>query len=321
MRQDRILALVLIAICVIAAMGNWLGSGRPSSTEVSVRRSADWNRSVSAIKADVALIPIRGVIESATGSTFGESSPSADTVVKAIRRARNDQVQAILMPINSPGGTAAASEAIYNELMRIRQETKIKIVASMGDVAASGGYFVASAAHHIVASPSTLTGSIGVILRSSKVTGLLKTIGVETETIKSGQYKDIFSPFRDTTPGERTLLEGIVEDTYQHFLTAIVAGRKISLEQLKPLADGRVFTGAQALKVKLVDSLGNASDALDKVTELAQIKGEPTVRNYLVPSFADYFTPFFSASLEHLIPGYQQAKLSLWNKIPLTLME
>jgi protease-4 len=315
MRLDRILALLLIAICLVAAIGNWMNG--PLS-----RSDSSFTASPSVGLVNVALIPVRGVITATSDSPVGNSTSSSDDIVKAIRRARKDNVKAILMPINSPGGSAAASQEVYAELMRTRKETAIQIVASMGDVAASGGYYVASAAHHIVANPSTLTGSIGVIIQSTQVSGLLNTIGVRPVTFKSGTYKDILSPFRDPTEGERALVEDMIQDTYQQFLDAIVAGRRnLPLTALKPLADGRIFTGAQALKAGLIDSLGNYSDALKKAAELAKIQGEPTVKNYLTPRLPDLLSGFVSRSAETLIPGYRDAKLALWNKVPLTLME
>jgi protease-4 len=314
MRLDRIFAIALILICLVAAIGNWQG-GRPTGSGMPLTETP------SAAQTDIALIPVRGLISSTSGTAFSDTSPSAESVIKAIRRARKDQVKAILLQINSPGGTAAASQAIYEELMRTRKDTNLQIVASFGDVAASGGYYVASSAHHIVANAGTLTGSIGVILQSNKVFDLMNKIGVQTDTIKSGPYKDLLSPFRATTEGERTILQGLVNDSYQQFLDAVVAGRGISLDKLKPLADGRVFTGAQAKSVGLVDSLGNYSDALNKAAELAKIKGEPTVRNYLIPNFRESLESLFTTSVDQLIPGYREAKFVLWNKIPLTLME
>ncbi len=311
MRFERILALVIAIACVVAAVGNWIGA--PPQQVISPASPAGG-------KADVALLEVYGQIaDSATGggpfsSTTGTN---ANTLIQQIRQARKDDVKAILLLINSPGGTAAASQAIYDELMRVRKETNTKIVAALGDVAASGGYFVASAAHHIVANPASVTGSIGVIVRTQNVSPLLDRLGVKSSSIQSGPYKDILSPFRETTSPEREIIQAVVTESYQQFLNAIVAGRGISLAQLRPLADGRIFTGSQAQKVKLVDSLGNVHTALDKTAELAKIQGEPNVRNY---SAANLWQSFFP-SFESLIPGYQQVQQARWHKIPLALME
>ena len=178
---------------------------------------------------------------------------------------------------------------------------------------------MASAAHHIVANPASVTGSIGVIIRTRNVSSLLDKIGVKSDSIKSGQYKDILSPYRENTTDERDLLQAIVNESYDQFLQAIVEGRGMPLKELKPLADGRIYTGTQAQKVELVDSLGNYSDALAKAAELAKIKGEPVVRNYT--GVVNPFSAFFSTSLEQLLPGYQDAQLNRWHKIPLMLME
>ena len=316
MRLDRILAIGLIFVCLIAALGNWLGS------DVSRVETAGKGVGTLGGASDIALIEVYGLIsdEATTGSFAGVSRSNSNTIIKISRQARKDGVKAILLQINSPGGTLAASQSVYDELMRIRQETDIKIVASLGDVAASGGYYIASAADHIVANPGSVTGSIGVIIQTQNISDLFDKIGIQTNTIQSGEYKDILSPFRDRTEDEQALLQEIVAQSYQQFLDAIVAGREISMEALRPLADGRIFTGAQALEVNLVDSLGNTHDAIQKAAELANIQDEPRIRNYSSStSLRKSLEIFFSSSLEHLIPYYQDVQLIRWNNIPLAL--
>lgn len=312
MRLDRILVSALIAICLVAALGNWLGGGPQIATPKISPEG----------KANVALLEVYGTIsDEATTSPFGGvDSSNSNALIKAIRQARKDQVKGILVHINSPGGTAAASEAVYSELIRTRKETDIKVVASLGDVAASGGYFVASAADHIMANPASITGSIGVIIQTQNISSLLDKIGVQTNTIKSGQYKDILSPFRSTTDNERQILQTVVMDSYQQFLSAVSTSRKIPLEQLKPLADGRIFTGRQAQQAKLVDSLGNTYDALQKLADLAGIQGDPTVRNYTSTNLRESLGLLFSTSLQGL-PGSQLAQQVRWHKIPLALRQ
>jgi protease-4 len=314
-RSDKILAFVLIIICLVAALGNWLGGNTPEAQTARERGGV-------ATEANVALLEIYGPISDQPTTFFATGDTSnSNSLINWIRQAREDGVKAILLHINSPGGTAAASQAVYNELMRVRKETDIKIVTSMGDVTASGGYYVASASHHIVANPATVTGSIGVIIRTQNVSPLLSKIGVEIDNFKSGQYKDILSPYRDTSDAEQAILNRIVAQTYQQFLDAIVAGRSITLDNLRPLADGRIFTGEQALRLNLVDSLGNYHDALMKTAELANIQGEPSVRNYSTGGWHNPFEIFLSSSLERFIPGYQQVQQANWNKIPLALWE
>jgi protease IV len=312
MRVDRLLAMILIVICLTAAVGNWLvGSAQFQTSER--------NKS----STDIALIDIYGGI-SDTASTFGSSGgASANALLEAIGEARKDKVKAILLRINSPGGTEAAAQSVFSELMRTRKETDIKIVASLGDLAASGGYYIASAAHHIVANPSTLTGSIGVIVQTQNVGPFLDKLGVQSGSVQSGKYKDILSPFRSTTEGDRKIIQGIVSDSYEQFLASIVEGRNISLAELRPLADGRIYTGAQAKAVKLVDSLGNYRDAVKKTAELVQIKGEPKIRSYsskgLSESILGRLLPFSASSL---IPiesnGFSAAYR---DKVPMALME
>jgi protease IV len=313
MRFDRLLATILIVICLVAALGNWLMG---SSFQAPERSKAS---------VDIALIDVYGSIsDSASSSLFGGAEgANATTLLEGIRQARQDKVKAILLRINSPGGTAAAAQSVYTELMRARKETKIKIVASLGDLTASGGYYVASAANHIVANPSTLTGSIGVIMHTQNVSPLLDKLGVQSGSIQSGRFKDILSPYRSTTEDERKILQGIVSDSYEQFLASIIEGRNISLAELRPLADGRIFTGAQAKQFKLVDSLGNYRDAVKKTAELIQVKGEPKIRNYtrkgLSGSLLGRLLPF---SVGPLFPsGSSELTAQNWDKVPLALME
>lgn len=232
-------------------------------------------------------------------------------------------MKAILLNINSPGGSAAASQAIFEELMRVRQKGKVKIVVAMADVAASGGYYVAAAADHIVANPSTITGSIGVIVQIQNLTDLLKKVGVQTVTIKSGKFKDIASAYRPITPGETDLLKSFVNESYQQFFEAILRGRrgKITRAELEPVADGRILIGAAALDAKLIDSLGNYYDAVDQVKKLTGLKTEPVIRNYLTPDWRESFQQLFSFSLDQWFPEQRLHRLTYWNKIPLALMD
>jgi protease IV len=312
MRLDRLLIILLLVICLVATVGNWIVG--------SSFRNSERNASV-----DIALMDIYGGIGD-TGSSGPFSSAggaSANSLLESIQKARKDKVKAILLRINSPGGTAAASQSVNHELMRLRKETNIKIVASLGDVAASGGYYIASAAHHIVANPSTLTGSIGVIIRTQNVGSLLEKLGVQSATVQSGQYKDILSPFRTTTADERQIIQGIVSDSYEQFLASIVEGRGIPLSELRKLADGRIFTGAQAKTVKLVDSLGNYQDAVQQTSKMIGVKKEPTIRNYTNSgsgSLLGKLLPFLNGSSNSSY-GTTVPTTVNWDKVPLALME
>ncbi len=188
---------------------------------------------------------------------------------------KNEDVKAIVLRINSPGGGVGPSQEIYAE---VKKTTRLKkVVASMGAIAASGGYYVGAAADHIMANPGTITGSIGVVMEFADAQELFKKIGVSAVVIKSGDYKDTGSPLRKMTPEERRLLEGFVGNVHQQFVTAVAEGRKMSEETVRTIADGRIFSGQEAQKLGLLDSLGNMEDAIALAAELGGIKGEPSV--------------------------------------------
>lgn len=187
----------------------------------------------------------------------------------------SSSIKAILVRLETPGGGVAASQEIYQKLAHLRDEKNIPIIASMGGVAASGGYYISLGADTIVANPGTTTGSIGVLAEIPVYGALLKKIGVEVEVIKSGKFKDTGSPHRALTPEEKKYLQGWVDDTYQQFVETVAAERGMDLQQVELLADGRVYTGRQALKLGLVDILGSMDDALRIAGELGGITGKP----------------------------------------------
>src|SRR5215475_4416035 len=193
--------------------------------------------------------------------------------------ADDPRVKAILLRIDSPGGGVAASQEISDQVRWLKDEKKKKIVVSMGSVAASGGYYIACGADKIIANPGTVTGSIGVIAEWVNYGNLLKWAQMEPEVIKSGEFKDVGSPTRALTPKERDYMQGLINQMFGQFVNAVADGRKefLSRDQVLRLADGRVYTGEEALKEKLVDDLGNYDFALKKTAELAQIRGEPQV--------------------------------------------
>lgn len=226
----------------------------------------------------IGLIAVEGTIAAGEGGLFsGEGG--GDRLLEKIRRAGDDPVKALVVRINSPGGSAAASQEIYAELKKIREKGKI-VVVSMADVAASGGYMIACAADYIVANPATVTGSIGVIIDATNTQGLYNLLGIEYEVIKSGEFKDTLNPARPLTDAEKELLEVMVGDIYDQFVDTVVEGRGLSREKVLTYADGRVFTGQQALKIGLVDELGNLYDALDIAAEKAGIEGKPQIHRY-----------------------------------------
>ncbi|WP_447970515.1 signal peptide peptidase SppA [Nitrospira sp. M1] len=189
----------------------------------------------------------------------------------------NPMVKAIVVRIDSPGGGVAPSQEIYNAVKRVKSEYNKTVVASMGTVAASGGYYIAVASDRVLANPGTLTGSIGVIMQMANFEELLKKVGVQNFVIKSGRYKDIGSPFRPMEDEDRQLLQSVMDDVHRQFIEAVAEGRSLDVADVEVLADGRVFTGQQAKDSLLIDELGDLTDAIALAGRLGGIEGEPRV--------------------------------------------
>lgn len=189
--------------------------------------------------------------------------------------AKDQSVKAIVLRVDSPGGAVAPSQEIYEEVRKA--VLKKKVVVSMGSVAASGGYYISSPATRIIANPGTLTGSIGVIMEIPNLEGLMNKVGVKTEVIKSGRHKDMASAFRGIGKEERVILQDVLDDVHDQFIKAVAEGRKMLPDDVKKLADGRIFTGRKALEAGLIDELGNLEDAIKAAAKMAGIKGEPDV--------------------------------------------
>ena len=240
-------AVMFIAIVVAASRGD--------ST------SSEWR-----IGAKVAIVPIEGEILEAR-----------ETIDRIHRYAAAGNVRAIVMRIDSPGGAIAPTQEIYETIRKTRKESGKPFIASIGNVGASGGFYIASACDRIVANPGSITGSIGVILQWFDVKDLLTWAKLQPETIKSGAMKDAGSPFRDLTDEERAYFQRIVMQLREQFVRAVAEGRegKISAAEISQIADGRVFTGEEALSLKLIDELGNLDDAVMAAGKLAGIRGKP----------------------------------------------
>jgi len=214
----------------------------------------------------------------------------------------NQSVKAIILRVDSPGGAVAPSQEIYEEVRKAA--AKKKIVVSMGSVAASGGYYISAPASRIVANPGTLTGSIGVIMEIPNLEGLLNKVGVKTEVIKSGAHKDMASAFRGIGKEERAILQDVLDDVHEQFIDAVAEGRKMLPEKVRKIADGRVFTGRQAVKAGLVDELGNLEDAVKTAAKLAGISGEPGVIDKKEKtSITDFLRGKLPKELTDLVPS------------------
>lgn len=248
-RGIGILSAFLLVFVLTAFLLSYLGGGQSGA--------GLWSEAVGVIE-------VRGVIN------------DADKIVDSIRRfAKADHVRAVVLRVESPGGGVTPSQEIYRELTRLRE--KKPVIASLGGVAASGGYYIASACSTIVANPGTITGSIGVIMETVNVQGLLEKLGVKGVVIKAGTYKDLGSPLRDMSPEERRILGTMLDDVHRQFIAAVATGRHMDEAKIQPLADGRVYSGEQALRLGLVDQLGNFQDAITLAAEKAGIAGEPQV--------------------------------------------
>jgi protease-4 len=205
----------------------------------------------------------------------GTITDSEPVMSQLVAFKKDKAIKAIILRVNSPGGGVAPSQEIYREV-RKAAATKT-VVASMGDVAASGGYYVACAANKIVANPGTLVGSIGVLMEFVQLEELLRKIGVGFEVLKSGEFKDIGSPYRKLSERERELLNSLILDTRNQFVEAVAQGRHLPVEKIKEIADGRIFSGAQSKQLGLVDQLGNFQDALDLAKKMSGVEGEVTL--------------------------------------------
>ena len=221
--------------------------------------------------------PRVGIVECKGTIGDGERGVEADKIVKLLRKyERDDDVKAVVVRIDSPGGAVAPSQEIYSAIRNLRK--KKKVVASMGSMAASGGYYIAAASDEIYASPGTLTGSIGVIFMHFNVRPLLDTVKVEETTLKSGKYKDTLSPFRPINEQDREEVQGISDDVYSQFIRAVAEGRGLKEDEVRKLAEGRIYTGRRAKELHLVDELGGFQDAVAKAWQLAQQSGEPRLQ-------------------------------------------
>ena len=219
----------------------------------------------------VVLIPVRGILVPG-GTPFGIHDP-ARVLSSMLDRAREQRAAAVILALNTPGGGITTCDVMLKMLKDFRREGGVPIVALMGDVAASGGYYVASAADHIMAHPTTITGSIGVMMPLYDASRLLRMLGVADRTVKSGEFKDLGSPFADKTPEERQresqVLNDIVDHMHERFVQVVAEGRALEPEEVRKLADGRIYTSEQAQELKLIDSIGYERDAVEKAKELA----------------------------------------------------
>ena len=246
----------------------------------------------------------------------GLISDSSEINKAIIAFREREDIKAIVLRIDSPGGAVGPSQEIYREVIKVKKENKV-VVASMGSVAASGGYYIAAAADQIVANPGTITGSIGVIIEFANVQELLDKLGLKGVVIKSGKFKDTGSPLREMGDEERSILQGVVNDIHRQFVAVVAENRKLDINDVKDIADGRIFSGAQAQKARLVDKLGNLEDAVELASNLAGIEGKPHVV-YSRSSKGSLLDIIFGKGMDSFFSRFQQ---TLYNPLYLLRLQ
>ena len=283
-----LLVLAVGAVVVVLAVGA-SGPGAPV---------ADYQEEyVSGEGAEkVAVVPVVGTIASADNSVPGTQPPvTPEGLADALRQAEEDPaVRAVVLEVNSPGGGTTASDEMHQSILDFRESSGKPVVVSMQDTAASGGYYISTAADRIVANETTLTGSLGVIFQLNNFTELAEKYGYQREIIKSGEFKDIANSFRELSPEDREILQSIVNESYDEFVSVIVEGRNLPEERVREIADGRVYSGLQAREIGLVDSFGGVDEAAEISQDLAGVD-EATVVRYVQPeTFTDALLASFA---------------------------
>jgi len=249
----------------------------------------------------IAVIPLTGAITTGGASSFSGSTITPDLVSNYLAKAESDMaVKAIVFRIESPGGEIVPCQEILWEIERVK-ETKI-IVVSMGGMAASGGYYISTKADKIVALPTTMTGSIGVISQVTNIEGLLDKLGIQIETFKGGKYKDMYRGFREMTLEEEEIVQRMIDEYYESFIDVVAEGRGLSREEVRNLATGQIYTGAEAKELGLVDELGDLNTAIDLAAELAGIE-VPIVDYYQPPALTLWSLLGFVSAIQARISG------------------
>lgn len=294
--------LLLAVLCFVVSLLKGKNNSDPTSVTVPDR---------------VAVINISGTITSGmdTQDNLWQQSTgvTSGSIMHQLREAGEDKtVKAVLLNIDSGGGSATAAEEVSREILRFKEQCRKPIVTTMGDSAASAAYWIAACgSDRIYANATTLTGSIGVYMPYMNTEELFKKIGISTSKIKSGPYKDMMTNDRPMTPEEKAILQSIVDEIYDQFVSTVAAGRKMDPYKVRQLADGRVYTGAQAQKLGLVDNLGNYYDALKAAGELGEIKpqkdGLPPVKKHEQPKPWEYI---LGAQFAHVLKTQFLGQLS-----------
>lgn len=297
-----IVILILLGLAWTAGFGSGLFAG--VSAEATDSRL---HKTVLSGRGDhqIALLALDGLILSSPSPnlfTLTQGTITPEAVARTLQLALADPaIKALIINLNSPGGSAVAADQIYQSIKATAKEKPI--IFLLRDTAASGGYFIATAGSYIFANPATLTGSIGAIAQVTDLQELFKKIGLEQETYKSGEFKDLFSGTRDRTPEEQKMIQELLDTTYELFLKRVAEGREMELDQLRPLAQGQVYSGEKALELGLIDGLGYQNDAFEKAKELARIEEATLVSITTKSLFQQLFSEIKSSNpLSALLP-------------------
>ena len=260
----------------------------------------------------IAVLPIAGQISSAQDSSIGSQTATPQTFRDQLTQAaEDDRVKAVVVEVNSPGGGVVASQQMHKSIQEFKEETSKPVIVSMSETAASGGYYLATAADRIVANETTLTGSLGVIFSYLNLTEAAEEYGVEQEVIKSGPYKDIGSPTREPTEEELEILQNLVNESYDQFVGVIVEGRNLQEDEVRAIADGRVYSGLQAESLGLVDELGDLDRAAEIAGSLAGAGRTTVVRYERAPGFVELLSNRLEPSEPQALEALESAGINL----------
>lgn len=305
--KESLIAILLLVFC---AGSFFLGFKAPENKSSEEQSTENFISNLSQDR--VAVIALEGMIfdsiQTQSSPFMGKSLDASQAKSELKKALKNDKVKAVLMRVNSPGGTVPASQDLYRLINELKEKSK-PVVVSMGDVCASGCYYLASTADSIYAARGTLTGSIGVIMQGLNFNGLLAKLGIQNQTFTAGKYKDLGSSLRPMSPEEEKIIQALLDDSYQQFLNDVSKGRGIDYQELKAKAEGLIYTGQQALEAGLVDEIGNYDDAKEKVKELLTTKGyenaatihfSETWKEKQFDQFTNIFDIAFETSLDKL---------------------
>lgn len=275
MKKEKLIIIILFVLC-LSSIGLGLYSIFLRQDEMA--KKALFPKGLLPEKKKIGVVYIYGMISFPSDTTgLYRRLHGTEYIINQLKRFQEDKnIAAVILKINSPGGTVAAVQEIYQQVQSLKKAKK-KVVVSIGDIAASGAYYIACAADKIVANHGSLIGSIGVIMSLPNIEGFLEKIGVKVNIIKSGKHKDIGSLFRAMSEEERGLLQGVIDNAYSQFFNVVAKNRMIKKQELMKIADGRIFTGEQAKQIALIDELGTYEDAIKLTSKLANIEGKPII--------------------------------------------